>query len=974
MEKFVCAEIPISAGSTKNNTSMVFVCKSALSESKKFTTTASNCKQGTCRSRPECPGRSIRVDCPNSPNVENPANLEYLPISDDFYTDMSQAIYHQYEWQELVLNNLPASKILEIQKEFKYPIRTNDSHSSSSSRHENGSFSSNSIVPADPRTKIYGYNRSKDANITSLDLKGGKAKTYHPDFKHFRIRYQSVNDAELDQINNKPAISEQEHKEYLGRIISFMSERGMTLPNTDAPSNYTNQYVWTLSYGAVGAFSGEGFIAMRLIWENDNIGNNKTSNQRNRKPCKVPTYVDLIATASPVYFNMTTYEPNPLAQQNGWAYPLRIPITRDFCGKFQQKYSENLEPIAYYDEECHVLTIHVPDLYTEENGFVKYTYFKETANVGNPDFDYYQEDALVAFDGSFKLLKRKFNSPGANDFSYSRSPIADREQSQLTESNPDETYILAQVSEYVLMKSAYFDGYEETLFSYSNPIRDYVLDANAMSYTGVVAPLLNGGTGSMDISMMNPDPGSLNGYTWGMDPYVFNQDAGGGEVENDENLPHLEGDNPRTLIREHFAGPTNVTFYLTGFGSFGVLDSDIADGKKFCAETISEIPRQRLATPTEIFSVVALHEMVHAVHNSNGMTWLMPTEGIALSMETDSHYSKGIFTAYRARNYAQRIVRMTRGNRTGISNDGQGVSTYGIGLFWKYMADHFDHNYQVQRRTADILSNETAGPLFDAADFSSPYVAPAINNTGSAAALDKSLKELFNRNYADVWFDFSVAITLFRNNKSIPKQYRSIWPYFIFSTQYTGFQDFIDTMNIFGLSTSFVDWWEKQETNQLIPSDWSTSYTGQTIIRTLPETFTDSCKNNMTFSFNVEHNVNEILVNIDQGDWKIIVVQYTEESNEHSSSSSSSSRSKSKSSDRILDGTWIQDGPYKISEGSSMVLKIANKKKPAYTVSGNIRLICVNMSEFLGDGTSLDHYFQPEPNTGTIRLDATYVA
>lgn len=937
-----------------------------------------------CKSDAPCNGRSCRKDCKGQHHRRCSVDLEYLDIYDELFRDPSQAIYHQYIWQEFFQT---ATKFLEVQQENTIRV----------DRVIKGS-------EADRRTKIYGYDDSEldkrkrnggidgknnrhgrnhrrsrsDESDQRLDLNGGRQKSYNRDFVKLNWKYNGVNRAELVFLDNKAA------KEITEHVVSYYLERGFPIPPPDVPSKFTNQSIWTLGAGQNEHFTFLGYIGIRFIYKTD-CGDSDCD----KDECKDPIFVDLVATASPLNdanhtnvgfgffplsFVLDTFEPNPLAFKNGHGYPLRIPITRDFCGKFQDKY--DTEPIAYLDKECSALTIRVPP---REDG---YLYYSEVDNTGNPATDVDIQDRLVSFEGTFKILRRKC-SEKHSPRSKGQQRSDEREDTQLISTCPRDADLLAQISELVSIESLETTHGVTTTWTVDIPIRDAILAPDGdptVYYTGVVAPLMNGGSKSVDVYAV---PGPINAYVFNEDPTDLPGEDGYGK----EKTGHRAGDNPLTVLGEKYSTPSSTTWFDNDqwtIDSRG-LDIDVLTGK-YCPEEARRTPRFTTVSFPHAFTNVGGHEFKHMVQYATGTLNLLPLEGLATALEMDPKLNRNVFPPFRGQNFAQRHVRYTRGAWTAIRPDNQGASTYGIAPFWKYVVDQFDHNYQTVRRLMDILTSETAGPLFRENDFPHTSVNYTPNNTGGNAAFNQALRELFGSNIWKVWFNFSVAATFLRNNGAIPRKYRVFYPYWLWNTEYSDYAGILAAMTV-NFNAQFADWWEKLDENQIIPPTWNTPYTGETVLRTLPPVFTDSCKNLHTFSFNVPHTYNTITVNVTQGSWKILVAQFTPGKRDHSDSSSSSSKScsktpsalskssrssHSKSSDSrdekdICEGCWIQDGPVKLRSPGSHTFKIQGHH-PRYSSSGNIRLICVNIGKLSGDGTALADYFNPEPNTGTITI------
>ena len=120
----------------------------------------------------------LAKDCTNT--------LSYQPIFDDLWYTETDAIQHQFVWQQYIYDS--AVSELKIVKDFTIPLKP--------------------VFPdtgADPRSKVYGYH-----NNGSLDLNGGFKKSYNSGFKNFPLRYHGALEAKypsgdiLDPIVTQP--------------------------------------------------------------------------------------------------------------------------------------------------------------------------------------------------------------------------------------------------------------------------------------------------------------------------------------------------------------------------------------------------------------------------------------------------------------------------------------------------------------------------------------------------------------------------------------------------------------------------------------------------------------------------------------------------------------------------------------------------------------------------------------------------
>jgi hypothetical protein len=862
------------------------VCQAILPQSRILTCVQSksgssdSSSEESFKSPPVCNGHFCAIECANQEIQCN--DILYFQIGDSFFSDMSQAIYHQYLWQQSMAQT--TISFLEVQKEIIMPI--------------------NKIVKGTEAHKdspIFGYDIAKTGEF-KLDRAGGREKSYPKSFTEFRLKYNGANVSELAQdgltLENTIPVVE--------RILSYFMERGYQVPPPDVPNKFKNQFIWSLD---------SGYVAIRFIY----------------LPHKdYPSFVDLVATASPNTFNLDTWEPDPFALKNGHGYPIRIPITTDFCGKFQQSMNNGI-PVAYWDQDCSTITIAVPP--TEGGG---YLILRENDDTGNPDLNFNAEDYLTSFFGTFKILKRqkRVHEHATRRDSPSRgsSSASDREDSQLIPAHPRDADVLAQISQEMYISSRFYDGAEVETgvpFEFFLPLIFSLWEEGESSYTGAVLPRLSGGTESFDIYVV-PVP-DVNAYAASLDPSDV-------------------GDSPLTLFGEDFGVPSAITLFDNSEWRDQVwrIPHNVMLGE-VCPEKISKVPALQTVSVADAFHIVAGHEFMHSMQDSSGSTVLLPAESMAAGIEMDSRLNIDLFIGFRSRSFAQRHVRLTRGSFTAMTPDSQGATTYGVALFWKYLADQFDPNYQVGRRLMDILAGETAGPLFEKHNYPTMYVATNINNTGGNAALKQSLRELHNRKLGTVWFDFSVALVLLRNNKAIPKEYRTHYPVWLWSQKYGDFATLAAAEQSLDAGSTASNWWDRVDTNQLITADWNTDFTNESVVATLNGNFVGSCKNYHTFSFNIPHSTESVEVAVTEGKWRVMVFQFTP------------------SHKGECEGHWIQDGHYTLRSGESHKFKIEHHK-PQYSSTGNIRLVCANITALTGDGTRLDDYFQPESDSGIITI------
>ena len=836
-----------------------------------------------------------------------PVDLQYQQIYDSFYQNESEAIQHQFTWQETV--SFAPEKELEIVQDFTIPFKP-----------------TTSLQKADYRTPVYGYN--KDG---SLDTTGGMKKTYNSNFTEFYLRYHGALEAKYpsgdpqDPIFSLPLVTltPEGVKEIYGNSIPYFVERGFEIQGSDIYKEFTNQYIWSYTSGQ----SNGAYVAMRLIYEDSSSDSSSTDSSSSSESSALPSYVDLHASRNPLpgqYFNLNVYESNPKKFVNGDGYPTRIPITTNFCDFEKQL---NRSPIAFYDKSQNVLTVHVPT--TDE---AKYLLTKRVVDVGNPLMNVNYIEHLAGFDGSFKTFRRD------QDGMLVACPLSDTE-------------VFAQVSEDVTIRSRVDNLLESSqstqFFEFANPIRDYVIDSSLLSYTGAVANRMNGGTKAFD-TFAEPVP-FINAYEASIDPIDIPEQEVNGRR-------YARGDNPTTKIHESFSSVSTITLWDNdAWGVLGLnLPLGVLKGTVCFPENVSITAIPETATAEQQLKSVQAHEYTHQTQNASGVLQFLPYEGMAVGIELDYHVASNTFAPFRAGAITQRMIRTLRGEFSPMRPDAFGLSTYGMGIWWKFVQDQFDFNNQVMRRTLDVLTHDTLGPLLKTYKVPDQFATFPVNSAGGNAALDQAMHDLFNKNLKDVWNDYIIGLTMIRNNTSIPAKWRFYFPFWIYNTEYSGYSQIFDAMAALG-NPQFANFWEVMNENGTIPANYNTPYTGETFIRTLPTHFDVQASPFRAYAFNVKQPTSggpqTINVSVPYGEWKVTLVQFT--------------------SDGTEVGSFIADGPHTVTSGGSVSFNVANHS-PAFSSTGNIRLICVNTT-FDSDGTQLEDYFTAEAPNARIVIDAPVI-
>lgn len=745
----------------------------------------------------------------------------------------------------------------------------------------------------DPNKPIYGYNPDQ-----SLDITGGVAKSYNSIFTDFSIRYHGDNFSNLKYL--LPQYIEAQYR----RALSYFIQRGFNIPFKDVYQQYQGQYICNRQGFSTDPYpplpATPEYVGIKFVYENSN---------------PIPVALDLVTTASPKLVLIGLYEADVTNYQNGYFYPLRIPITTDFCNVYSVKYGK--EPIAYYSELYRTITISVA---YEDNVSPHFSAF-EKMFLPQYQIDVDWRDYLLEFQGTFALMKR------------------DIQNNLVSASFPNAAYLI-QSSQFVHVKSQNVDHGIPTVntvdMSFYNP---------GGQYNGYVLSLMNGGSTSYDIYCYNIGP-------------TFNA------LENEEdpiNLPTYipggfsSGDDPYTVLKENYSAPSYNAFFegtqQQALSNVVQYPTNILLGQTY-PEDNPAIPPPVVPADDLIRQRTSIHEFVHACQQAAGQTYIfIPGEALAVGIESDIKAVGNLFNGpFRSRLWTRRLVQITRATFSLLQTDNainNPAFSYGNGIFWKYLATTIDPNQQSIRRMCDILSTDTQygiGPLMKANNF--PYsknYGTLTSPNGCSLALNKALGELFGANIKDVMANYAVSLALLRNNTSIPPQYRHIWPYWLYNTTYP----FNIQISQYPGSAPFANWWGTFNSNGAIPANWNTGFTGETFIRTLPNNFTEKVRDLTMLLFQVPAGTNSITVNILSGEWRLSLVQFI--------------------SNGGPSGTFNMDGQYSVTGPGVHVFNIG----VPFVNNGTIRLVCAHVT--LTDYGGLGNFYEPVPPnlTGEISIVRT---
>lgn len=669
-------------------------------------------------------------------------------------------------------------------------------------------FSLNTIIPG---TEIYPNAPIYGYNVETqeLVLEGGPELSYTPDFNVVNVRYHGQNPQEIAITTPENAAHWYEH------AISYFAQRGLPLPSMDVYPQYEGQF--STDFQLTG-------VAIKFQYEDDSV--------------TMPYALDLIASADFFnYFAIDLYQEDASLKQNGRYYPIRIPITTDI-NEFKQLYCT--QPIVYYDNLHRRITIHVPEssyeLYRQAFAILCCNCATETDEISN----------LIAFDGTFSLMRRNANN-------------------ELVSSSFADAQYLIQASPQVVVAS------ENVYFGASEFFVDhYNFNDDGGVFTGLVIPLMNGGSAAFDFFTYNNNIGA---FTSPNTPLVLPALEMGSQV-------YAQGDNPATTLREHFASTTNCTIFDTLDWKKDILGLPV---NVMSGQTTPE-ENSFIAEPTEvdssiILNTVAGHELFHTTQILQGDFNSIPLEAQALSLEMDVKLNSSVYSGNQPRRWTQYTSAVVRGDwpltLPEVAANNQGFSTYGSSIFWKYLASQFDYNYQVMRRMNDILTHEALNPLLESNGITLGLVAFAYgfpigtNPAGSLIALDQALQELHGLNVQEVFSNYSVSLALLRNNSSIPLEYQHGYPYWLASDTYPSYEELSQ------LRPLWATWWQEFQSNTVLQPGYTfPQYTGQTFVPVLDQDIVDYPMQDMTMLiFEVPSDVSSVTVDV-TGEWRVSAVQF----------------------------------------------------------------------------------------------------
>ena len=461
-----------------------------------------------------------------------------------------------------------------------------------------------------------------------------------------------------------------------------------------------------------------------------------------------------------------------------FAYPLRIPIVTD-CRDFNRQTKRN-RPVAYYDNITQQITIDV-----RNQNFLSFLNEAFPSQFPPPEYSRW-EHRMHGFSGKFQLTKRDNSN-------------------QLIPTNFAGATLLLQTSEEIIVKTSNFIGARGD----TAPLdRSYVVNYRNEQgqYSGVVAPLVNGGSDAFDIYLIQP--GFTNATSRQIESFITWSSTRG-------DRDYAIGDNSNTILKEYLGTPTSYLLFDT---NDWLLDDVLLTVEFFAnpplPEDVASFPPALPTTPFAVLASTNNHEYLHSVQQGLGLYPSIDAEAQATGVELDPSINQGDYFTGRTRSWARFIVLHSRGKWPLLKTDSEfagffNTFTYGQGIWWQWLAKLYDENYQVMRRTNDIMAT-VWGPLH-------VQIVPLLQ-TGlfyggaNRLSVQQALEDLNLPSLSELYRDFAISTALLRNNGSIPIEYRAQFPFWMAQPAYPD----AGTVTFFA-HQPVRHWWHEFDTN-LVPS------------------------------------------------------------------------------------------------------------------------------------------------------------
>jgi len=692
---------------------------------------------------------------------------------------------------------------------------------------------------------------------------------------------------------NSPRAIEQMYK----HILNYFNDRGFITIEHDIAKRFKQAFIYI----------GSGILmTMAFKW------------QKNRQQ---PVALDFLVSTAGLISMIETYQPDSRKRMNGKLYPVRIPITTNYCD-FNRRLLEG--PIVYYDLVAQAITIHIEEAHILQGEELDYI-------PSDPNLNLETSESIVSFHGTFSLLKQE------------------GDRLVKAKSSEDVDYLVQSTSEVKIINSY-------TFFDETNRQENRIPLFEGEVFTPMIMAPISGGSTSIDIYAI-PGP-EFNSYVIPTAPMAFTKNR---------QVSHHGSSRSRHRGNHHSFGlPSTITLF--DLPNWNVLiyrlPREILLGS-LTAEEVDLAPRLEDVSNEIAMANIALHETAHICQLSTGISSFMPIEGMAVAFEMDPVGSQDtIDVVFRCSSTFHFVTATGRGDVGVMYSDGMADAelcrpTYGTGFFWNWVRERYDTEHKIIKRLGEILAKETLGSMLENNNLPT-IVSPGLirSSVGGLLALDQAIKELrIDRDHAEdlaaVFTAFAISMAYVRNNKSIPVAYRHDWPHFVYDDHYRDWAKILhSTETTFPSLVPYATWWQMLQNNDVIPSEMtSSSYGGERITRILPDNVVLSAGNMKSFLFTLPVGTSSLVLDDVDGEWRIAVVKFV--------------------SDGTRQGSWFQwpaiNQTFTIRNGQSLSIVLSGNLIPTDLELGRSVLVCVNVGLF-NPGPFAGYYYVELPTASlTIR-------
>jgi len=616
------------------------------------------------------------------------------------------------------------------------------------------------IPVATRHPEAFGYNSDGSLNVTGGDL-------YAPSFTGGMFRVHGVSPSAEKDIKFDDVVAT------IPILSDFFTSRGFNFPGPDTSLFNKDHFTYRTNT-----------LSNEVLQKADTLVDmsfNYTGNSH------IPVFLDLTVyryedPTSPDYpviaRTAAPYEPDLDNNRDpNFAYPIRIPVTTD-CYEFTAK-KEAEDSIVYYNDITRQFEISVHN--------INFTTFEDTAvrTLSVTNTSYTARFFFHGFSGKFQLIKRDSNN-------------------NLVSSRPLNSHGAVQVSETVELKTSQYLSFTNVAPVELLTVHNY--RAGNGNYAGMVVGRAAGGSPDFDIFIL--DPGFLNAYAIDGDPFVIVPDG------------LSFGDNPSSLFVEELSGVGNYELFDSGLWkifvqklSVGFLDSPSRP------EDFASYPLPTTPVGAEISSFVHAHEFMHSSQRTGhpNLYGFVDGEAQATGIESDTDVNLGCIATVRAAPYVQAINRVATGTWPLFTSESETPRTYGLAIFWQWFFKVHDPAHQIMRRANDLLAIN-AHTLTGLPDV------PPSDRAGFYAGLyrlylKQAAMEIKGLDFHDVAKNYTISMSLLRNNGAIPPMYRTYFPYWLYQPDYPG----AAAISTFQPPAKY--WWSDFDLNT-IPSPASSAFVG----------------------------------------------------------------------------------------------------------------------------------------------------